>query len=79
MTGTVGERAGQELLRGESLYRALASNLPNVAVFVFDHDLRVLVAEGEALTRHPLRDTNVQGKQLEEVLERESYEKLAPF
>ena len=76
--GTAGERAGQELERGETLYRALARNLPNVAVFVFDHDLRVLVAEGEALTKHRLRETNVHGKLLEEVLEQDSYELLAP-
>jgi diguanylate cyclase (GGDEF)-like protein len=72
------EGADEERHRGEDLYRALARDLPNVAVFVFDHDLRVLVAEGEALTRHRLRHTSVVGRLLEEVLPREGYETLAP-
>ena len=70
--------AGDELARSQDLYRELARHLPNVAVFVFDLDLRVLVAEGEALTRHRLRETKLHGRLLEEVLESDSYEALAP-
>ncbi len=41
--------ARQALTNSEALFRAVVRNLPNGAVFVFDHDLRYLVADGEAL------------------------------
>jgi diguanylate cyclase (GGDEF)-like protein/PAS domain S-box-containing protein len=41
--------ARQALTSSEALFRTVVRNLPNGAVFVFDHDLRYLVADGEAL------------------------------
>jgi diguanylate cyclase (GGDEF)-like protein/PAS domain S-box-containing protein len=41
--------ARQALTNSEALFRTVVRNLPNGAVFVFDHDLRYLVADGEAL------------------------------
>jgi|GEM_PF-856115 len=43
------KQAEEELYRSKELYRAIAQNFPNGAVYVFDRDLRFLVAEGEAL------------------------------
>ncbi|HEV7883072.1 MAG TPA: PAS domain S-box protein, partial [Solirubrobacteraceae bacterium] len=37
--------------RAEVLYRTLIANLPDTSVFLLDHDLRVLVAAGEAIRR----------------------------
>jgi len=37
--------------RSEALHRTLIANLPNVSVFLLDHDLRVMVAEGQASRR----------------------------
>ncbi len=62
--------------RGQELYRQLMQQLPNVAVFVFDHDLRLLVAEGEALTHQDLRDTDVEGKLLSDVLVEDAFSEL---
>ena len=75
----------EQLLRAESLYRTLAANLPDTSMFLFDHDLRVLVAEGEAVRRLPWVDasmfrgrlvSDLQGELPDEVLviSRESYQ-----
>jgi diguanylate cyclase (GGDEF)-like protein len=67
----------EETLRcGEELYRRLMQQLPNVAVFVFDDDLRLLVAEGEALTHQGLRDSDVEGKLMSDVLVEGTFSKL---
>jgi diguanylate cyclase (GGDEF)-like protein/PAS domain S-box-containing protein len=39
--------------RSEDLHRTLTANLPDTSVFLLDHDLRILVAEGEAIRRLP--------------------------
>jgi PAS domain S-box-containing protein len=39
--------------RTDALHRTLTANLPGTAVFLLDPDLRILVAEGEALKRAP--------------------------
>ncbi len=62
--------------RDQELYRRLMQQLPNVAVFVFDHDLRLLVAEGEALTHQDLRDVDVEGKLLSDVLVEDAFSEL---
>jgi CheY-like chemotaxis protein len=41
--------AEQELRESESLYRAIARNFPDGAVYIFDHDLRFRVADGQAM------------------------------
>src|SRR5918997_4901318 len=41
------------LRRSEALHQTLIANLPDISVFLLDHDLRVLVAEGEASRRFP--------------------------
>ena len=49
------ERAG-ELVRvqqSEILHRTLTANLPETTVFLLDHDLRILLADGEAARRLP--------------------------
>jgi PAS domain-containing protein len=40
----------QELRRKDELYRTLARNFPNGAVFLFDQDLRYTLAEGAGIT-----------------------------
>ncbi len=37
--------------RSEALHRTLTANLPDTSVFLLDHDLTVLVADGEAIRR----------------------------
>ena len=37
--------------RSEALHRTLTANLPDTTVFLLDHDLRILIADGEAIRR----------------------------
>jgi diguanylate cyclase (GGDEF)-like protein/PAS domain S-box-containing protein len=67
---------GETLRRGEELYRKLGEQLPNVAVLVFDLDLRVLVAVGEALTSHGVHEREVEGRPLRDVMPPETYAEL---
>jgi diguanylate cyclase (GGDEF)-like protein/PAS domain S-box-containing protein len=66
----------EALRRGEQLYRMLGEQLPNVAVLVFDLELRVLVAVGEALTSHGVREREVEGRRLRDVMPAETYLEL---
>ncbi|NET55619.1 MAG: PAS domain S-box protein [Symploca sp. SIO2E6] len=43
------KQAEAALRRSEKLYRTLAQNFPNGAVFLFDHDLRYNIAQGAGL------------------------------
>ena len=45
------DAAELEIHRSEILHRTLTANLPDTSVFLIDHDLRILVADGEAITR----------------------------
>lgn len=53
------------------LYRLLVSNIPSVAIFVVDHDLRYLVAEGQALHNAGMTPADLKGKTIFEVLQPE--------
>ena len=57
-------------------YRALARNLPNSAVFLFDSKLRASVAEGKALQWFHCRPEDFDDRQLSDVLP-ESFSELA--
>ena len=62
----------------KSLFRTVIRNLPNGAVLVFDHDLRYLVADGEALLESiGLSSQALVGKTLSEVATPQHFETLA--
>ena len=68
----------EEALRlGEELYRSLARNLPNATVMLFDHELRLLVAEGEPLAPTQLEHEALSGRRLADVLPAAAWESLA--
>jgi PAS domain S-box-containing protein len=46
---TVERQQERALAASEAQYRQLADNLPDTSVMLFDHDLRLIVAAGEAL------------------------------
>jgi diguanylate cyclase (GGDEF)-like protein len=48
-----------ELRRSESLHRTLTANLPDTTMFLFDRDLRILIAEGEGLRALPWVDEDM--------------------
>jgi PAS domain S-box-containing protein len=68
-------QAAQELRRREQLYRALARNLPDMGVVLYDHDLRILIAEGPALSIPGYTAHEIEGCLLAEVLPEASFEK----
>lgn len=63
----------------EDMYRALAKNLPNMAVLLFDHDLRYIIAEGQALEEMGYFRDNMEGKTIWEVLSLDRAEALIPY
>ncbi|MEQ9622721.1 PAS domain S-box protein [Coleofasciculus chthonoplastes] len=60
--------AEDALRTSEYLYRAMARNFPNGAIFLFDHNLRYLVADGQALAQGGYSWEALHGKTLWEVL-----------
>jgi diguanylate cyclase (GGDEF)-like protein/PAS domain S-box-containing protein len=56
---TARHRAEAEVRRSDELHRILTANLPDTTVFLLDHDLRILVADGEAIRRLPWFDDDV--------------------
>lgn len=68
-------QAAHELRRREQLYRALARNLPDMGVVLYDHDLHILIAEGPALSVPGFTAREIEGRSLADVLPPESFEK----
>ena len=68
----------QQLRNRETLYRTLARNLPNSAILLYDHDLRYLIAEGEALASSGYVASEMEGKTIYEALPLESAKNLEP-
>ncbi|MEQ9671334.1 PAS domain S-box protein [Coleofasciculus sp. G2-EDA-02] len=60
--------AEDALRTSEYLYRAMARNFPNGAIFLFDPNLRYLVADGQALAQAGYSWEALHGKTLWEVL-----------
>ncbi|HYQ43833.1 MAG TPA: diguanylate cyclase [Polyangiaceae bacterium] len=70
--------ARQALVTSEALFRTVVRNLPNGAVLVFDHDLRYLLADGEALLQSVGFPNEVLiGKTLADVAKPENFAPLA--
>ena len=53
------DEAEAELRRSNELHRILTANLPDTTVFLLDRDLRILIADGEAIRRLPWFDSEV--------------------
>lgn len=67
------------LRKSEELYRTLAKNFPNGAVFLFDQDLRYNIAEGTALAALNLDSEMLTGKTIWETLPPETTQVLEPI
>lgn len=75
---TQARAARQALASSEALFRTVVRNLPNGAVLVFDHDLRYLLADGEALLESfGFSSQALVGKALSDVVAPERLESLA--
>ena len=65
------------LMHSEALFRTVVRNLPNGAVLLFDHDLRYLMADGDALLNSVgLTSAALVGKTLTEVATPEHLEAI---
>jgi len=53
------QAAELSIRRSEPLHRTLTANLPDTSVFLLDHDLRVLIADGEAIRQLPWLDDDM--------------------
>jgi PAS domain S-box-containing protein len=73
------KQAQAALLKSEELYRTLAKNFPNGAVFLFDHELRYNIAEGTALATLNLNSEILTGKTIWETLPPETTQSLEPI
>jgi PAS domain S-box-containing protein/diguanylate cyclase (GGDEF)-like protein len=71
-------RSDKELRRKDELYRTLARNFPNGAVFLFDRDLRYTLAEGAGITALGLNSESFEGKTIWEAWQPEISEMLEP-
>ncbi len=61
-----GSSAGR--IRRDELYRLLARHLPETALFLLDGNLRILVAEGQALNVRGYNSSDLEGKFITDVL-----------
>jgi len=68
----------QAVARAEGLARVVVENIPSAAIFVFDSDLRYLLAGGSALRDAGYSGEALLGKTLWEVLPPERAQALAP-
>jgi diguanylate cyclase (GGDEF)-like protein/PAS domain S-box-containing protein len=72
------KRAEKALRESDDLYRTLARNLPNASAFLFDRDLRFLVAEGGPLSEHGY-SRDMEGKTLWEAVPRGRARRFEPY
>jgi PAS domain S-box-containing protein len=70
------KRAEQALRESESLYRAMAQNFPEGAIYVFDHDLRYRIADGQALQATGFTREGLEGKTIWESTDEETWKIL---
>jgi PAS domain S-box-containing protein len=70
-------QARESLQESEALYRAIARNFPGGAIYVFDHDLRFRVAEGESMAAFGCTRESLEGKTIWEATDEELCKILA--
>lgn len=74
------KRAEDALRASEQRYRTLARSLPDITLFLFDHDLRYLIVEGDiSLLDAEISPHDLEGKTLWEVLPPDTAANLAPL
>ncbi|MBW4650017.1 MAG: EAL domain-containing protein [Kastovskya adunca ATA6-11-RM4] len=72
------KKAEEELCRREQLYRTIARNYPDGAIFLFDQELRYTLADGAGLVRINLSRELLEGKTIWEIGPLETCEVLEP-
>jgi len=68
----------EALTISEARYKGLIAHLPDSTVHLFDHDLRLLLSEGDRMRDHGYDPQMLEGRLLEEVVPPTAYARLAP-
>jgi PAS domain S-box-containing protein len=68
----------EALTLSEARYKGLIAHLPDSTVHLFDHDLRLVLSEGERMREHGYDPQEIEGKLLQDVVPAEAYDRLAP-
>jgi PAS domain S-box-containing protein len=68
----------EALTLSEARYKGLIGHLPDSTIHLFDHDLRLLLSEGERMRAHGYDPHELEGKLLQDAVPPALYEKLAP-
>jgi PAS domain S-box-containing protein len=71
-------RMVEALVLSEARYKALVAHLPDSTVLLFDHDLRLVLAEGDRMYAHGYDPQAIEGRLLEDVLPAEGFTRLEP-
>jgi len=70
-------RRTEALVKSQILYRAVASNIPNGAVFIFDEKLRCFFADGKGLKNVGIDPEKLAGKNLRYIMGDEAFDKVS--
>jgi PAS domain S-box-containing protein len=57
----------KEIQRTHKLYRTMAANIPNSAIFMFDRQLRFILVEGDNLNKDGINKSKMVGKTFREI------------
>jgi len=72
-------RSVDALRLSEARYRALATNLPDTSVFLYDHDLRYVLVDGSSLAGVGMSKEALESRTIFEVLPADMSARLAPL
>ncbi len=67
------KKSEKALRESEALYRAVARNFPDGAIYVFDHDLRFRLADGRAMENLGFRREELEGKTIREAIDEQTF------
>jgi PAS domain S-box-containing protein len=68
----------EALTVSEARYKGLIAHLPDSTIHLFDHDLRLVVSEGDKLREHGFDPQALEGQLLADVVPPATYARLAP-
>ncbi len=69
----------ENLQQDVNLYRAILNKLPAIDVFVFDQEMRFLLAEGTEMENFGLSQPDLEGKRLNDISSKKLKDKWTPF
>ena len=68
----------EALTLSEARYKGLVAHLPDSTIHLFDHDLRLLLSEGERMRAHGYDPHELEGQLLRDAVPPAVYDQLAP-